>query len=57
MESYADNKELIESGMKAWNRLTDMIDTDDGRTFDNVDEFKQFYSVVMSSLFSEEESD
>lgn len=58
MESYTNNEEeLLLSGMKAWNKLTGMIDDGDGRVFNDINEFKQFYAVVMSNLLAEEESD
>lgn len=57
MESYTHNEEeLLMSGMKAWNTLTSMIDDGDGRVFNDINEFKQFYAVVMSNLLTEEET-
>jgi len=44
------------AGMTAWNSLTILLDKDD-TLFDNVDEFSQFYFMVIDKLMTEEETD
>ena len=51
------NEDLIISGMKTWNKLSEMIDPDEAKQFDDISEFETFYMVVMSKLLEVEEAD
>ena len=55
MKSYEYDTDMIISGMKAWNTCSNLI-PDDSKQFDDIEEFAQFYGVVMMKLLEEEEA-
>ena len=48
-----ENKEVLESGMKSWNELCVVLGDED-MTFDNVEEFTEFYRSLCAKLFEVE---
>ena len=56
MHVAIENAEVIESGMKAWNTLTELMD-EGAELFEHPEDFRQFYNLVMERLFEEEVSE
>jgi len=56
MSSTEYDEDMIISGMKTWNMLSDMIDPTEAKQFDDISEFETFYTVVMSKLLEVEEA-
>lgn len=50
-----DNKDVIEAGRVAWNKLSILMDTDP-EIFKTTEEFKDFYELLCRKLFEEENS-
>ncbi len=48
-----DNKDVIESGRIAWNKLSDVMDLEP-ELFDDYNSFKEFYEQLCRKLFEEE---
>lgn len=55
MKAHDYDEEMIITGMKAWNQLSNIMDPE-SKEFDNIEEFQTFYTVVMSKLLEEEEA-
>ena len=54
MTDVTNDNQFCEAGMYAWNTLSVLLEADEARPFDNVEEFKEFYSLVIDRLFEEE---
>jgi hypothetical protein len=50
-----DNKDVIEAGRNAWNKLSIIMD-EDPELFDRYEAFKEFYELLCRKLFEEENS-
>jgi hypothetical protein len=48
-----DNKDVIEAGRVAWNKLSLIMDTDP-EVFEDTEKFKEFYEMLCRKLFNEE---
>ena len=55
MKSYEYGEDMLLSGMKSWNTLSELIDPE-SKVFDDISEFEDFYTVVMFKLLEEEEA-
>jgi len=51
------NEEFMEAGMKSWNTLTEMLEPESLINFKSIEEFEQFYSLIIERLFEEESSE
>ena len=54
MTDVTNDTQFCEAGMYAWNTLSVLLESDEARPFDNVEEFKEFYTLVIDRLFEEE---
>jgi len=54
MSNVTNDTQFCEAGMYAWNTLSCLLETDEAKPFDNVEEFKEFYNLVIDRLFEEE---
>jgi len=54
MTDVTNDTDFNLAGMYAWNTLSCLLETDEAKPFDNVEEFKEFYNLVIDRLFEEE---
>lgn len=52
-----NNAEFMEAALSAWNTLSTLIDNQEPNTYQNIEEFKDFYRVVIYKLLEETESE
>ena len=45
-----ENKDVLQSGMNAWNELSELTGDED-MTFANIEDFAEFYKTLCSKLF------
>lgn len=57
MPEVFKNEEFMEAGMKSWNTLTEMLEPESLINFKSIEEFEQFYSLIIERLFEEESSE
>lgn len=50
-----DNKDVIEAGRVAWNKLSVIMDSDP-EMFEDYESFKEFYEMLVRKLFDNEEN-
>lgn len=54
IDNIFENNEFMESAMNAWNSLTFLLEPEDGKIFEDKEEFKSFYLMIIDRLLTEE---
>lgn len=52
-----DNKDFMQAALNAWNTLSTLIDDQNPNTYKDLDEFEDFYRIVINKLLEETESE
>ncbi len=56
MNKIPMNRDFIEAGMIAWNTLSSFTE-EEYKVYDDIEEFSDFYKVVMTKLLEETEEE